>query len=180
MGAFGKEYHLWMFAELSQSVSSVLSSFKCSSIMVCLKKMLNGEMSFKKDTEKIVLLKVKVLINIVMFRSKKKLHISIIRHQSSFRAVAPNIAIGLCTKHFVAIKEWMESLYFPEKKINWHGFQIAKVHFSYSIWLMIFEKSIMLCSMVYTFLLVVHACMYQECQQTRHTKKIIYKNFQFF
>ena len=51
----------------------------------------------------------------------------------------------------------MESLYFPEKKINWHGFQIAKVHFSYSIWLMIFEKSIMLCSMVYTFLLMVHA-----------------------
>ena len=33
-------------------------SFKCSSIMACLKKMLNGEMSFKKDTETIVLLKV--------------------------------------------------------------------------------------------------------------------------
>ena len=73
-------------------------------------------MSFKKDTEKIVLLKVKDLINIVKFRSKKKLHISIIRHQSSFRAVAPNIAIGLGTKYFVAIKEWMESLYFPEEK----------------------------------------------------------------
>ena len=53
-----------MFAELSQSVSSVLSSFKCSSIMVCLKKMLNGEMSFKKDTETIVLLKVEGLIHI--------------------------------------------------------------------------------------------------------------------
>ena len=68
MGAFGKEYHLWMFDEL---VSSVLSSLKRSSIMVCLKKTLNGEMSLKKDTEKIVLLKVKGLINIVKFRTKK-------------------------------------------------------------------------------------------------------------
>ena len=46
----------------------------------------------------------------------KKLHISIIRHQSSFRMVAPNIAIGLGTKYFVAIKERIESLYFPEEK----------------------------------------------------------------
>ena len=57
-----------MFDEL---VSSVLSSLKSSSIMVCLKKILNGEMSFKKDTEKIVLLKVKGLIHIVKFRTKK-------------------------------------------------------------------------------------------------------------
>ena len=39
--------------------------------MVCLKKILNGEMSFKKDTEKIVLLKVKDLIHIANFRNKK-------------------------------------------------------------------------------------------------------------
>ena len=39
--------------------------------MMYLKKMLNGEMSFKKDTEKIVLLKVKGLIHIVKFRTKK-------------------------------------------------------------------------------------------------------------
>ena len=70
-GAFGKEYLLYECL-LSQSViCSILSSFKCSSIMVCLKKMLNGEMSFKKDTEKIVLLKVKDLIHIVKFRNKK-------------------------------------------------------------------------------------------------------------
>ena len=106
-------------------------------------------MSFKKDTEKIVLLQVKGLIHIVKFRNKKKLHISIIRHQSSFRAVAPNIAIGLGTKYFVAIKEPIESLYFPWRKINWHVFQIAKAHFSYSIWLMISEKSIMLCYSVH-------------------------------
>ena len=86
--------------------------------MVCLKKMLNGEMLFKKDTEKIVLLKVKALIHIVKIRNKK--NIFIIHHQSSFslkfRAVAPYTAIGLGTKYFVAIKEWMESLYFPEEK----------------------------------------------------------------
>ena len=70
-GAFGKEYLLYECL-LSQSViCSILSSFKCSSIMVCLEKMLNGEMSFKKDTEKIVLLKVKDFIHIVKFRNKK-------------------------------------------------------------------------------------------------------------
>ena len=75
-----------------------------------------NNISLKKDTEKIVLLKVKGLIHIVKFKSKKKLHISIIRHQSPFRAVAPNIAIGLGTKYFVAIKERIESLYFPKEK----------------------------------------------------------------
>ena len=39
--------------------------------MACLKKMLNGEMSFKKDTETIVLLKVERLIHIVKFKTKK-------------------------------------------------------------------------------------------------------------
>ena len=34
---------------------------------------------------------------------------------------------------------------FPWRKINWHVFQIAKGHFSYSIWLMISEKSIIVC-----------------------------------
>ena len=73
--------------------------------LVYLKKMLNGDISFKKDTEKIMLLKVKGLIHIVKFRTKNKLHISINCHQSSFRAVASNIDIGLGTKYFVAIKE---------------------------------------------------------------------------
>ena len=114
MGAFGKKYHLWMFAESQSAVFYQVLKIKCSSIMVCLKKMLNGELLLKKDTEKIVLIKVKGLIHIVKIRTKKS-HISIIHHQSSFsleiRAVAPNSA-----KYFVAIKEWMESLYFPEEK----------------------------------------------------------------
>ena len=83
-------------------------------MMVCLKKMLNEEiMSFKKDTEKIVWLKLKGLSRSGL---KKTLHISIIRHKSSFREVAPNIAIGLGTKYCVAIKERIESLYFLEGK----------------------------------------------------------------
>ena len=84
--------------------------------MVCSKKMLNGEMSFKKDTKKIVLLKVKGASYTLSKLGLKKLHFSIIHHQSCFRAVAPNIAIGMGTKYFVAIKEWTESLYFPEEK----------------------------------------------------------------
>ena len=40
MDSFGKQYHSWMLAE---SVS-VLSSFKCSPMTMCLKKMLNGEL----------------------------------------------------------------------------------------------------------------------------------------
>ena len=46
-------------------------------------------MSFKKDTEKIVLLKVKGLIHIVKFRTKKNcIFLSSATSQSSFRAVA--------------------------------------------------------------------------------------------
>ena len=76
--------------------------------MVCLKKMLNGEMLFKKDTEKIVLLKVKGLIHIVKIRTKKNcIFLSSTTIQSSFslkfRVVAPNIANGLGTKYFLAI-----------------------------------------------------------------------------
>ena len=39
--------------------------------MVFLKKIINAEMSFRKDTEKIVLLKVEGLIHIAKFRTKK-------------------------------------------------------------------------------------------------------------
>ena len=62
-----------MFDELVRAVFylAIYQVLKSSSIMVCLKKILNGEMSFKKDAEKIVLLKVKGLIHIVKFRTKK-------------------------------------------------------------------------------------------------------------
>ena len=44
------------------------------------------------------------------------------------------------------------------RKINWYGLQIAKCHFSCSIWLMISEKSIM----VYTFLFTMVMCAYTK------------------
>ena len=58
---------------VSQSVS-VLSSFKCRSMMVVLKKTWRNSISFKKETEKIVLLQVKGLIQIILkFRTEKYL-----------------------------------------------------------------------------------------------------------
>ena len=80
-------------------------------MMVCLKKMLNAE--------KIVLLKLKGLIQIAGLKKNSGLKkIAYFYHppQSSFRTVAPNIAIGLDTKYIVAIKKRIESLYFPEEK----------------------------------------------------------------
>ena len=57
----------------SQSVS-VLSSFKCRSMMVVFKKTWRDNISFKKKTEKIVLLQVKGLIQIIVkFRTDKYL-----------------------------------------------------------------------------------------------------------
>ena len=57
----------------SQSVS-VLSSFKCRSVMVVFKKTWRNNISFKKETEKIVLLQVKGLIQIIVkFRTEKYL-----------------------------------------------------------------------------------------------------------
>ena len=117
-----------------------------------------NNMSFKKDTEKIVLLKVKDLINIVKFRSKKKLHISIIRHQSSFRVVVPNIAIGFGHQIFCGNKGTNWNFIFPWKKINWHVFQIANGHFSYPIWLMISEKNYAILWRTRFFIMMVHAC----------------------
>ena len=174
MGAFGKEYHLWMFDEL---VSSVLSSLKSSSIMVCLKKILNGEMSFKKDTEKIVLLKVKGLIHIVKFRTKK---IAYFYHP-------PPVILSGSTKYchwigcqvFCSNKGMNGKFIFPWRKINWHVFQIAKGHFSYSIWLMISEKSIMLCYDIHVS--SSWWCMHvPRVSANKAYKKIVYKNFQLF
>ena len=56
------------------------------------------------------------------------------------------------------------------RKMNWYGLQIAKRHFSYTIWLIISEKSIM----AYTFLYHGDVHMYQRSHQIRHTEKIVY------
>ena len=92
------------------------------------------------------------------------MHISII-HQSSYLRGAQNITTGAAIIVYqYSEKEWIESLYFP------HFLQIAKGHFSYTIWLMIPENSII----AYTFLHHGDARMYQKSQQARHTGKIVY------
>ena len=74
-------------------------------------------MTFKKETEKIVLLQVKGLIHIIVkFRTEKYLHISII-HQSTFWEEHYHLILPLSTKYCAAIKERIDSLYFPERKL---------------------------------------------------------------
>ena len=95
-----------------------------------LKEMFNGEIIsyFKKKIEKIVLLQVKDLIQmIVRFMTEKiYLHISLSSTKHPFEG--HDI---LCTKYCVAIlwkgKNWKFMV--PRRKINWHILQIAKSHF---------------------------------------------------
>ena len=97
-----------------------------------------------KRTEKIVLIKVKDLIHIVKFRTKKNcifLSSAISHTLERWHQILPLD----WAKVFFSNKGMNGKFIFPWRKINWHVFQIAKGHFSYSIWLMISEKSIMLC-----------------------------------
>ena len=66
-----------------------------------------------------------------------------------------NIAIGhqvLCSNKGTNLK-----FIFSWRKINWQVLQTAKAHFSYSTWLIISEKSIMLWHTRF-FTMVVHPC----------------------
>ena len=86
-------------------------------------------MTFKKETEKIVSLQMKGLVHFYH----------------------PVILFERGTQYCCAAILWKGTNWkfiFLWRKINWYGLQIAKRHFSYTIWLMISEKSIM----VYTFL----------------------------
>ena len=66
-------------------------------------------MSFKRETEKIVLLQVKGLIHIIVkFRAEKYLHISII-HRSTFWEGGHYLILLLSPKFCAAIKERIES-----------------------------------------------------------------------
>ena len=93
-------------------------------------------MTFKKETEKIVSLQMKGLVHfyhppVILFeRGKKYCRVAILWKGTNWKFI------------------------FLWRKINWYGLQIAKRHFSYTIWLMISEKSIM----VYTFLQHGDAC----------------------
>ena len=93
-------------------------------------------MIFKKETEKIVSLQMKGLVHfyhspVILFeRGTKYCRVAILWKGTNWKFI------------------------FLWRKINWYGLQIAKRHFSYTIWLMISEKSIM----VYTFLHHGDAC----------------------
>ena len=75
MDTFEKEYHSWMLAESVSVLPSTMVVFKENVYW-------RSNMSFKKETEKFVLLQVKVLIQIIfMFRTEKKfVRIFIIHH----------------------------------------------------------------------------------------------------
>ena len=113
-------------------------------MMVCLKKMFNGE---------IIHLKVKGLIPIIVkFRTKKNLRASISSSVILLRGAPQNIV----NEHEVLCSNkgtnWR--FIFSWRKINWHVLQIPKVHFSYLIWLLICGKNI-----IYAiFIMVMHAC----------------------
>ena len=83
------------------------------------------------------------------------------------RGAPLNIVIANGTGHqvFCSNKGRNWQFIFPWKKINWHVLQIVKAHFSYSIRLMISEKSIMLW-FTYFFTMVVHACTRASAKKT--------------
>ena len=104
-----------------------------SPMMACLKKIFNGEIIWHlKRRLKRLSLKMKGLVHFFI-------------HQLFYLRGVQNIAV-----YRVAIlwKGTNWKFIFLWRKIKWYGLQIAKRHFSYSIWLMISEKSVM----VYTFL----------------------------
>ena len=138
-------------------------------------------MSFKKETEKIVLLKVAGLIHIiVIFRTKKNVCIFLqsTSHILFLRAAPLNIAIGhqvLCSNKG---KNW--KFIFPWKKINWHVLQTAnKVYFSYSIDLIDDFWKKVLCYGVHVSS-PWWCTHFSRVSENKAYKKIIYKNFQFF
>ena len=136
-------------------------------------------MSFKRETEKIVLLQVKGLMHIILkFRAEKYLHISII-HRSTFWEGHHHLILSLGPKFCAAIKERIESLYFPEGKQIWYVLQIAKALFSYSICLMISDEIIMLCYALDVSL----SCWCKQVPRisgNKAYKTFAYKSFQFF
>ena len=95
----------------------ILSSFKRNPMMVCWKKMFNGEIicHLKRRLKRLCYCKWKAWYIIVKSRIKKNLHISII-HQSTFWEGHHHLILSLGTKYCAAIKERIESLYFPEGK----------------------------------------------------------------
>ena len=86
----------------------------------------------------------KGLIQVIVKLGLKKIFDVFFIHQSvSLRRGAQNIAMGYPSCVAILCKGTNWKFTFLWRKMNWHGLQIAKRHFSYTIWLMISGKSIM-------------------------------------
>ena len=152
--------------------ASVLSSFKYSPMMECLKKMFNGEIIYhlKRRPKRLCHYMWEAWHKLLSSLGLKKIWVHFYH--------PPVIIFERGTKYCYGVPSCVEILgkgtnwkfIFLWRKINWHGLQIAKRHFSYTIWLMISEKSIA----AYTFLHHDDAHIYQKSQQTRRTEKIAY------
>ena len=139
MDAFGKKHHSWMVVE--SMFYQVLNAVQWWRVK---KKMFNGEIKCHLKR------RLKRLCHYKWNTSYKLLSNSGLKKNCAHFYHPPVILFERSTKHChwapscVAVfwKETNRKLTFLWKKINWHGLQIAKCHFSYAIWLMISEESI--------------------------------------
>ena len=99
-----------------------------------------NNISFKKDTEKVVLLLLKRLIQFnVKFRAEQIcLHVSTM-HQTSFWWVQNILRENGCVAILYKGMNW--EFIFLWRKINWQTLRIANAQFRYAILFMISEKS---------------------------------------
>ena len=150
---------------------SVLSSFKYIPMMECLKKIFNGEIIYHLKRRP------KRLCH-YMWEAWHKLSSSLGLKKMWVHFYHPPVIIfERGTKYCYGVPSCVEILgkgtnwkfIFLWRKINWHGLQIAKRHFSYTIWLMISEKSIV----AYTFLHHDDAHIYQSLSKQDVQKKLL-------
>ena len=139
---------------LSQLIN-VLSSFKCSPMMVCLKKMFNGEVicHLKRRLKRLCYYKWKAWYTLLPSSGLKEdwahfYHPPVISFFEWGTSKYCHWAPSFCSNK---VTNW--KILFPWRKINRHVLKTAKAHFSYLISL-------------------IKWLMYQESQQTRHTKKL--------
>ena len=124
-------------------------------MMVCLKKIFNGEIirHLKRRLKRLCYYKWKAWHTLLSSSGLKQSCVILSSLPVILLTGAPlNIVIEhevLCSNKGTNWK-----FIFPWRKINWHVLQIPKAYFSYLIWLMICGKSIIHA----IFIMVMHAC----------------------
>ena len=150
-------------------------------MMVCLKKMLNGEIicHLKRRLKRLCYYKWKAWYTLSS-SGLKNIYIFLSSTSQPFERVgAPPLNIVIEHQVLCSNKRTNWKFIFPWKKANWYVLQIAKALFSYSICLMISDKSIMLCYGVH----VSSSCCCKyvpRVSANKAYKKFVYKSFQFF